>query len=115
MLPGYLGSLTGQPTRAVQRHPRVLYSIPLTLHHLADGGVRSSHGITLDISESGLGALVQGQLEVGDMVKIGLPLPDSPLNAVAIVRHTSPLRSGFEFLGLTLEERQRIAGVVGSA
>lgn len=114
MLPRYPASQTG-PARAVQRHPRVLYSIPLTLHHLAAGGVRSSRGISLDISESGLGALVEGRLEVSDIVAIELTLPGSQLNAVAIVRHTSSDRSGFEFLGLTPDERQRIAGMVGNA
>ena len=36
------------------------------------------------------------------------------LSAVAIVRHASTGRSGFEFLGLTPEERQQIASVMSS-
>jgi hypothetical protein len=79
------------------------------------GGVRTSHGMSLDISESGLGALVEGRLEVGDTVELEFKLPDCQLNAVAIVRHTSSVRSGFEFLGLTPEERVRLASITGNA
>lgn len=76
------------------------------------GGVKKARGITLDLSESGLGALVQGDLRVGETVEIDLPLPERTLNAVAIVRHTSSVRSGFEFVGLTKEERANITSAV---
>ena len=115
MLPAYPTSETDCPAGAARRHPRLLYSTPLTLHHLATGGVRSSHGISLDISESGIGALVESSLQVGDTVELDVKLQDSDLNLVAIVRHSSSLRSGFEFLGLTLEERQRLARLVARA
>jgi len=115
MLPGYPASEQNCPAGAVRRHPRLLYSIPLTLHHLAMGGIRTSHGISLDISEGGVGALVEGSLQVGDTVALDVRLPESDLNLVAIVRHSSNLRSGFEFLGLTLEERQRLARLIAKA
>lgn len=98
-----------------QRHPRILLSVPIGLHHLVPGGVRFTHGISLDISESGLGALVQGGLRVGETVSIELGLPEYELKAVAIVRHCSNVRSGFEFLGLTPDEKQQIARLVGTA
>jgi hypothetical protein len=100
---------------ASQRHPRLLFSTPLTLHHLGAGGIRISRGVSLDISQGGLGALVEATLTVGDTVEIDLQLPDYDLSAVGIVRHASGARSGFEFLGLTAEERQRIASLVGRA
>jgi hypothetical protein len=103
------------PAGAVRRYPRILFSIPCTVHHLARGGVRSSRAVSLDVSENGLGALVEGRLQVGDMVGIELPLPDCQLKAVAIVRHTSSWRSGFEFFGLTPEERAHLATIVGRA
>jgi len=37
------------------------------------------------------------------------------LSTVAIVRHCANLRSGFEFLGLTPEERSQIAGAASYA
>src|SRR5579859_2986847 len=98
-----------------RRYPRALFSVPLTVHHLVAGGVRTSHGISLDISAGGLGALVQGSLQVGDTVALDLPLAERMLSAIAIVRHTSDLSSGFEFVGLTPEERLHITSVAGGA
>jgi hypothetical protein len=72
-----------------------------------------SHGISLDISEGGIGALVQGRLHLGETVAINIALPGCTLSAVAIVRHTSSVSSGFEFVGLTPEERLQILNVVG--
>jgi c-di-GMP-binding flagellar brake protein YcgR len=92
----------------VRRYPRAIFSVPLTLHHLRAGGVRTSHAISLDVSEGGMGALVQDGLSVGETVAIDLPLRERTLNAVAIVRHISSARCGFEFVGLTAEERTQI-------
>ena len=114
----HLASFPMSPTncaKETQLHPRRLFSVPVMMHHLVPGGVRFTHGITLDISEGGLGALVQNGLRVGETVSLELALPDYDLKAVAIVRHSSSSRSGFEFLGLTPEERDRIASLVGSA
>ena len=114
----HLASFPASPKNCAQgsqRHPRMLFSVPVIVHHLVPGGVRFTHGITLDISKGGVGALVQGHLRIGETVSLEFELPDHDLNAVGIVRHTCNLRSGFEFLGLTPEERQRIASLVGSA
>jgi c-di-GMP-binding flagellar brake protein YcgR len=75
-------------------------------------GLQESRGIALDISEGGIGALVQGSVSAGETVLINLAMPGGPLNTVAIVRYHSGNRSGFEFLGLTAEERKTIASVV---
>ena len=98
-----------------RRHPRILFSVALEIRHLSLGSIRTSRGISLDISEGGLGALVQGDLRAGEPVEIDLGLPGRTLSTVAIVRHTSKTRSGFEFLGLTAEERARISNMVGSS
>jgi len=100
--------------RCARQHPRSLFSVPITVHHLVAGGVRASRGISLDISEGGMGALVQSDLMVGEAVEIDLPLPGSVLSLVAIVRHTSNTCNGFEFLGLKQEERLQITDIVGN-
>lgn len=100
---------------ACRRHPRILFSIPITLRHLCGGGVKSMHGISLDLGEGGLGAIVQEDVRVGETVSIDFRLVDQPVTTVAIVRHTSSVRSGFEFVGLTLEERAQIANVVAQS
>jgi len=99
----------------VRRHPRTLCSVSVTLRHLAARGIQTRRGVSLDISEGGLGALVQGELSVGETVEIDLQLHAHALRAFGIVRHSSSVRSGFEFLGLKAEERQQIASLVGNA
>ena len=98
-------------SNGVRRHPRTMFSVPITIDHLSGGEVRSSHGISLDLSEGGMGALVEASLQVGEIVEIHLPLPKHYLTAVAIVRHSSKMRSGFEFVGLSPAERSEIAMV----
>jgi|HubBroStandDraft_4_1064222.scaffolds.fasta_scaffold554369_1 hypothetical protein len=92
-----------------RRHARTLFSVPLTLRHLSRSGVQTTRGISLDIGEGGLGVLVQGDVHIGDTVAIDLRLWEQALTAVAIVRHTTNIRSGLEFVGLTSEERLQIA------
>lgn len=101
--------------RTQQRYPRALFSVPVTLRRLEVGGIRSSGGISLDISEGGLGAIVRGGLRSGELVEIDIRLAGCALTAVAIVRYTTDARSGFEFVGLTSEERLQIANATGHA
>jgi PilZ domain len=110
-MPVRLDSAT-QPQDAnghLRRHARTLFSVPLTLRHLSRSGVRATHGISLDIGEGGLGVLVEGDVHAGDTVAIDFRLWEQALTAVAIVRHTTNIRSGLEFVGLTSEERLQIA------
>jgi hypothetical protein len=99
----------------VRRHVRTLCSGPVILRHLVTGGIEMTRGVGLDISEGGLGALVQGALQVGETVEMDFHLHEHALRTVAIVRHFCSVRSGFEFLGLTEEERLQIANLMGHA
>ena len=96
-----------------RRYPRSLFSVPIAVHHLCEGGVRTSRGISLDLGEGGLGAIVQASMRVGDTVAIDLQMGKQLLTTVAVVRHTSSVRSGFEFVGLTPEERLQITDLMG--
>jgi hypothetical protein len=94
-----------------RRYPRTMFSIPIDVRMLMPGGVRCTHGVSLDISEGGLGALVQSNLQPGDVIAVDMKLPTQDLTAIAIVRHSDSGRSGFEFLGLSPEERRQFAGL----
>jgi hypothetical protein len=96
-------------SRVARQHTRYTFSIPVTLRHLLPGGFQTTRGMSVDISEGGISAIVQADLQIGETVEINLPLSSGPLYTVAIVRHTTDNRSGFEFLGLTAEERHQIA------
>jgi len=98
--------------RSIRRYPRSIFTAALTLRHLGVSGVCKLRGITLDVSEGGMGALVQGNLQMGEAVEVDLHFEGKVLNAVAIVRHTSNVRSGFEFLGMTCEERAQITEII---
>ncbi len=100
--------------RPVRRHPRTVFSVPILLRHLVAGRISVTRGMTVDLSAGGLGAIVQGELRPGETVEIDLRLADLPLSTVGIVRYSSSLRSGFEFLGLTDAERVQIEGVAGN-
>lgn len=104
-----------RPAGPFRRHPRRLLSVPITVRSLMAGGIRASHGITLDLSEGGVGIVVEGGIGVGHTVEIELKLPDRELSVVAIVRHSSSMRSGCEFFGLHADERAYLAEVVGRA
>lgn len=101
--------------RPAQRHPRTLLSVPLKLQYLGPHGIRTTHGISLDVAEGGMGALLQHNLGVGETVGIEFELQGHSLSAVAIVRHCSSARSGFEFVGLPVEERALLASLTAQA
>jgi len=67
-------------------------------------------GRCTDLSEAGLGVVVAGELIAGQSVAIELRLPNVglPLRARAQVRYQSRLRCGLQFLGLSVEEREKI-------
>ena len=110
-----IGPAATYPNGFVRRYVRSLFTIPITLRHLMQGGVRTSRGISLDLSEGGMGALVKTALKVGDMVEIDIQLSEHSFTVIGIVRHSSSLRSGFEFMGLTPEERGQIAAIISSS
>jgi hypothetical protein len=68
----------------------------------AEVTVRSANGLvpgrTLEVSESGISAILPAELPVGETVEVEIKLPLNPATARAIVRNRSVFRYGFEFL-----------------
>ena len=64
--------------------------------------IRSATGLvpgeTLDISESGMSAILPFELQVGDVVELTIKLPIALATTRAVVRTRNILRHGFEFL-----------------
>jgi PilZ domain-containing protein len=94
--------------QGVRRHRRYLFSVPVQLHHLVGDRKKTTHGISLEVSEGGMSAVVEGELLIGEIADIDVPLPAGRLETLAIVRHKTAGHFGFEFLGLKAEERQRL-------
>jgi hypothetical protein len=58
-------------------------------------------GRTLDISESGISALVSIELPIGEVVRLEIKLPlGRPVSVGAVVRNRNIFRHGFEFVQL---------------
>ncbi len=96
----------------VQRRnsPRHPINVPLDLIALRSGVPENLPGRCTDISEVGVGAVVAGEMAAGQHVAVELRLPNVgvPVRARALVRYQSRLRCGFEFVGLSAEQREMI-------
>lgn len=95
-----------------RRHTRSLFTVPVPPASLYSAW--RARLARYQPRHTGVGALVQGSLQVGETVTIDLPLAERILNTVAIVRHTSNVSSGFEFVGLRSEERQQIVSITAT-
>ena len=111
---GVPGATEMQPVPQ-REYPRTMFSVPLKLRHLGKEGYGAVRGVSLDISQGGLGAMAKGNLLIGEAVQIDLALDKRKLTAVAIVRHASNVRCGFQFLGLKEEERRQIMTLAKTA
>jgi TonB family protein len=93
--------------RNFPRHP---IRVTLDLIALRFGLPENLPGRCTDISETGVGAVVAGELAAGQQVAVELRFPEFgvPVRARAVVRHQSRLSCGLEFVGLTAEQREMI-------
>ena len=97
----------GPRLHGIRRHRRYLFSVPVQVH-LKTPKNRSTRGMSLEISEGGMSAVVESELRVGEIAGVDLSLPAGSLSALAIVRHQTAGHFGFEFLGLTAAEREQL-------
>jgi PilZ domain len=81
-----------------RRYPRHFLSAPVTTWGLLNSGPQVTRGLTLEISLGGLSAVLCGPPKPGERVSVRLNLLNVTFEALAIVRHSSPARTGFEFL-----------------
>lgn len=93
---------------AARRYPRFFLSAPVTTRRFRTRRSRLTRGITLDISMGGLSAMLCGPPPVGQRVALRVELPDAAIEAQAVVRHSNPARTGFEFVKLSRESQHRI-------
>lgn len=93
--------------REFPRHP---VHVPLDVIALRCGVPENLPGRCTDLSETGVGAVIAGEVVPDQQVAVELRLPDVgvPVRARARVRHQSRLRCGLEFVGLSLEQREMI-------
>ena len=83
------------PERRYQRH---FLSAPVTTWGLLNSGPQVTRGLTLEISLGGLSAVLCGPPKRGERVSVRLNLLNVAFETPAIVRYSSPARTGFEFV-----------------
>jgi hypothetical protein len=55
-------------------------------------------GYTVDLSESGISAMLRLEVPLGEVVELRFALPSGPVMILAIVRQRNAFRYGFEFV-----------------
>ncbi len=69
-------------------------------------------GQAQDLSEAGIGVLLAAELSQGEVVTLGFTVAPILFELRAVVRHRRACRYGLEFLGLSSEQKARIAEFV---
>ena len=78
-----------------RRHPRSKLDIDIRVYPRNAGVVR---GHTVDISESGISAMLRVEVPIGEVVRLEFELPFGPVEVHALVRQRSAFRYGFQFV-----------------
>src|SRR2546423_702877 len=96
------------------RHP---VQMPLDVTVLRSGIPDTVPGRSTNLGESGVAAVIAGELLPGEAVAVEIKLPMSadPLRTRALVRHHDKLQAGMEFVGLSAEQQTAIRAWAGTA
>jgi hypothetical protein len=78
-----------------RRHPRFKLAVDIRVYARDCPVVR---GQTVDISKSGISAILRVEVPVGEVVRLELTLPLGDVEAHAVVRQRNAFRYGFQFV-----------------
>lgn len=78
-----------------RHHPRFKLEIDIGISSRSCGLLK---GHTVDISESGISALLRIEVPLGEVVELDFTLPFGPVTIYAIVRQRNAFRYGFKFV-----------------
>lgn len=88
------GSGADRGTIDQRRQPRFKIEVDITVRSRTSGTLK---GHTVDISESGLSAILKIEVPVGELVELEFTLPFGPVTIYALVRQHAAFRYGFQF------------------
>ena len=102
------------PLPDARRHPRFQFETDIKIYSRATGLLT---GHTVDISESGISAILKIEAPLYRMVQLEFKLPDGPVRIQAVIRQRNAFRYGFEFvdLGATLYRIRHACSVLKPA
>ena len=92
---GELVSEGPQEYAAVRRHPRYKLDVDICVYPRNASVVR---GHTVDLSESGVSAMLRNEIPVGEVVRLEFQLPLGTVEVHALVRQRNAFRYGFQFM-----------------
>jgi hypothetical protein len=78
-----------------RRQPRFKFEVDIRISTKTCGVLK---GHTVDISESGVSAILKIEVPVGEFVELQFTLPHGPVKVYAMVRQRNAFRYGFEFV-----------------
>lgn len=78
-----------------RRHPRFKLDVDVRIYPRNAEVVR---GHTVDISESGISAMLRVEVPIGAVVRLEFDLPLGPVEVHAMVRQRNAFRYGFQFI-----------------
>jgi len=89
------GAGTARKVVDARRHPRFKLEVDIRIYPRNRAVVR---GHTVDISESGISAMLREEVKLDEVVRLEFALPDGTVEVHALVRQRSAFRYGFQFL-----------------
>jgi hypothetical protein len=90
------GELTPGATLVdLRRTPRFTLNVELVVHSHSEGVVK---GKTVDISESGIAAMLKLEIPLNEVVQLDFNLPEGSVEIEALVLQRSAFRYGFQFV-----------------
>ena len=100
-------------SRAARRFPRHALDVRVSVYVFRSGENVSFWGRSSELGEDGIGATLTGELQPGEVVsmELALPMVPFPIRFRALVRYRDGLRHGFEFLALSVAQRDEIQRV----
>jgi hypothetical protein len=78
-----------------RRHPRFKFETDIRVYARDCAVIR---GDTVDISQSGISALLLVEVRVGEVVRLEFSVPSGDVEILAVVRQRNAFRYGFQFL-----------------
>ena len=78
-----------------RRHPRLKLNIEICVYPRNASVIR---GHTVDISESGISAMLRVEVPIGEVVRLKFELPLGPVEVHALVRQRIAFRYGLQFV-----------------
>lgn len=81
----------------LRRHPRFPLELAIRVY---PRNCPVIHGYTVDISESGISAILRVEVPVGEVVRLEFKLPLGEVDVLATVRQRNAFRYGFQFVDL---------------